>query len=502
MIKPLGAVLLTLTLAASCATPPPPRQSARGPLVPAAKADLEALVPTPSWPARVADTAPPSPAADAVVPTGLPSLPGPLLVPVVAEPVFSEPAAAPGVVEVPSVALVLPPPLDLPLPAIRTLPLKAAPGSRSWTPFTEAKKETAALPVPTASVKPTKAETAPEAKALVPAKPAAAAPAKAASPPTPASTATLLPIDQPSAGDFQWQDVNAVAGDAVSLHFEKTNWLYLDPPAQQKVLGYLSATRDKEATNFLFRPSTPGVYTLEFQRQDLVNQSTEVRKVKLTVAKAGTKTSAAAPVTAPQTALTPAGDAVEASRALAASGKTAEAIQKLLQAYKADDARMNLEMARLLNQGGQSDEALGYLDKNLTLTGPDFLGTLELGTKLAASREPQKKLPAYVKLWTAGTLAPSEDLYLQVMETLRAQKMAALLKDWTGRYQGWYPAPQLKDRYLYQLGQWLEEPGEARDIRASWKAYTEVVQAYPLSVYWKAAGERAAYLNRHFLQVR
>ena len=158
--------------------------------------------------------------------------------------------------------------------------------------------------------------------------------------------------------------------------------------------------------------------------------------------------------------------------------------------------------SRLLTQTGQDDEALSYLDKNLTLTGPDFQGTLELGTKLAATRDTAKKLPAYVKLWSAGTTAPPEDLYVQVFEALRTQKLAPQAKDWSARYSSWYPAPKLKDRYLYQLGQFLEEPGDTRDVKGAWKAYNEVVESYPLSPFWKAAGERAAYLNRHFLQVR
>jgi len=366
--------------------------------------------------------------------------------------------------------------------------------------------KTPALPIP----KVVKIDPSPEGKAplaetkgpvVVPARPQAVPAPKATPPPTAASIATLLPVDEPAAADFHWEDVNAVAGDSVTLHFEKTNWLYLDSPAQQKTLGFQSIHRDKDATTFVFKPLVPGLYTLEFQRQDLVNQSMDLRKVKMTVAKTGTRTSSGSSGTSPQIATEP-NTALEASKALAAAGKTAEAVQKLLQSYKADDARVNLELARLLNQTGQADEALNYLDKNLTLTGPELEGSLELGTKLATTRDPQKKLGAYVKLWILGNSAPPEDLYLQVFETLRSQKMVLWMKDWSSRYASWYPAPKLRDRYLFQMGQWLEEPGDTRDVRGAWKAYNEVVQSYPLSPHWKAAGERAAYLNRHFLQVR
>lgn len=386
-------------------------------------------------------------------------------------------------------------PAVLPLPELRPLPVKATPRSRSWTPVTQSKGP-APLPVPSTAALPKKPA------ATVPAVSQPAVPPKAAEPRTAAASASLLPMEPSASADFRWEDVNAAAGDAVTLHFDKTNWLYLDSPSQQKTLGFQSINRDKTATTFVFKPVVPGEYILEFQRQDLANQTVDTRKVRLTVVKPGTRTSSTGTVLAPQTSSLPANDALEASRALAASGKTAEAVQKLLESYRADDARINLELARLLSLSGQNDEALGYLDRNLTLTGPDFQSTLELGTKLAALKDPQKKLPAYVKLWAAGTSAPPEDLYVQVLETLRVQKLHPLTKDWSARYFLWYPAPKLRDRYLFQVGQWLEEPGEARDVRGAWKAYNEVVQSYPLSPYWKAAGERAAYLNRHFLQVR
>lgn len=486
-----------LLLLAGCATVPQARflpSQPRETPIPA----YDFPVPTPSWPLRQGDTprasAPPATPApvswsrpDPVFPVVAPA-PAPLAAPVA-------PAAAPA----------------LPLPDVVPLPVKQTPASRSWSTVAQEKVPVLPLPVaPAPSAPPAPASTAKAAPAKAEAKVPATTPAKpqpavrpaATPPPTAAATASLLPTDTTSAPDFHWEDVNAVAGDAVTLHFDKTNWLYLDSPAQQKTLGFQSISRDKDATTFQFRPMTPGQYTLEFQRQDLVNQSTDLRKVKLTVVPVGTRTTASGTALAPQISTVSVNDALEASRQLAAAGKTSEAVQKLLQSYRADDARINLELARLLNQNGQQDEALSYLDKNLTLSGPDFQGTLELGTRIAATRDPQGKLPAYVKLWTAGTTAPSEDLYLQAFEALRVQKLGAQAKDWSTRYAGWYPAPQLRDQYLFQLGQLLEEPGDNRDIRGAWKAYTEVVESYPLSPFWKAAGERAAYLNRHFLQVR
>lgn len=475
-MRPFAVGLLVAVLMAGCGTFPGGRAPVRSLPAPAQTETplaSEFPLPEPSWPLRLSP----------VPPSAVGPRPVAWLRPGAPDPASGSSAAG------------------LPLPGVRELPARLTPESRSWSAPAAAKAAPPPVPSGPGSVPSGKTAKA-ESKPQVPAKPQPAAKATASASPTPAASATLLPQDKAEASDFRWEDVNAVAGDLVTLHFEKTNWLYLDGPAQQKTLGFQSISRDKDATTFQFRPLTPGQYVLEFQRQDLTAQTTDRRKVNLTVAAKGTRTASTSTVLGPQTSAQAANDALESSRQLAAAGKTAEAVQKLLQAYKADDARINLEMARLLNQGGQDDEALTYLDKNLTLTGPDFQGTLELGTRLAASRDPQRKLPPYLKLWLAGTVAPPEELYLQVLETLRSQKMTASIRDWMNRYGGWYPAPKLKDRFLFQVGQILEEPGDARDVRAAWKAYDEVVRLYPLSPFWKAAGDRAAYLNRHFLQVR
>lgn len=479
-------LLVLAGLLVGCASAPGPRTVVSEPRAPLAPT-YDYPLPTPSWPLREGIPAP------RILQERAPDTPwmGPPFL-----------AAVPGSDAVAEVLPMGPP--GFPLPGVLPSPVKITPASRSWTPVTQAK--TPNLPVPMVSARttavPKSANKGPKEPTTTPVQPQPAAKPAVSSPATPAASASLLPSDKTTAGDFRWEDVNAVVGDAVTLHFDKTNWLYLDSPAQQKILGFQSINREKDSTTFQFRPQNPGQYTLEFQRQDLVNQSTEVRRVKLTVVAQGTRTSASGTVLAPQISTTAATDALEASRQLAASGKTSEAVQKLLQSYKADDARINLELARLLNQTGQDDEALKYLDKNLNLPGADFQGTLELGTRLAATRDPQRKLPAYVKLWTVGTLAPPEDLFVQVFEALRTQKLAGQAKDWSARYDSWYPSPQFRDRYLFQLGQFLEEPGDNRDIRGAWKAYNEIVGSYPLSPLWKPAGERAAYLNRHFLQVR
>lgn len=480
MRGPRAALALVALLVGCVSTPPAPERPRTVATLPPRAADpVTWVAPPPARPERPTPQAPALPRVPWLAPSGDGEVAPPSLV---------QPMVALGA------------PRLLPLPEIRPLPIRLSPASRSVV-AQQVVPPGASVPTPTPPKTPTKAASAePKAKAPVPAAPQPAPAPKATPPATRAASSNLLPDTPTEDPDFRWEDVNAVAGDTVTLHFNKTNWLYLDAPGQQKTLGFQSITRDKDATTFQFRPLVPGQYVLEFQRQDLANQTSEGKKVNLTVVAPGTRTATTGTPLAPQTT-TSVNDALEAARQLVAAGRSAEAVQRLLQASKAEDARVNLELARLLSQDGQDAEALGYLEKNLQLPGPE-VPTLELGTRLAALKDPQNRLPAYVKLWLAGTNTPPEDLYLQVFEALRTQKMTAQVQSWAAQYPLWYPAPRLKDRYLYQWGQFLEEPGEARDVRGAWRAYDEVVRLYPLSPHWKAAGERAAYINRHFLQVR
>ncbi len=476
------ALVLVLVVLTACATASGPRTTAPAPQVPPENS-VSYPLPTAPWPLRSSTV----------------SRQAPALVHSWPKPSFQKPALV--------VSAVTKPLSELPLPEVRILPLKLTPVSRSWpsvsqekTPVPLAEPAAPVLPMPKAAAMTAAAAKAkPKAPATVPAVGQPGTKPVATPPGTAAATASLLPQAPPTQGqDFRWQDVNAVAGDAVTLHFDRSNWLYMDSPSQQKAVGFQAISRDKDATTFQFKPTTPGQYVLEFQRQDLVNQTTDSRKVRLMVVAPGTRTSTTGTAVAPQTTSGPQGDPLEASRQLAAAGKTSEAIQRLLQSYKADDTRMNLELARLLDQTGQGEQALGYLERNLTVPGPDFQGTLDLGTKLAA-QAPEKRLPTYAHLWLTGTKPPAEDLYLQVFQGLRTLKGSTLAQEWSRKYPLWYPAPQFRDGYLFQLGQLLEAPGEGRNIQAAWKAYDEIVQNFPLSPYWKSAGERAASLNRHFL---
>jgi len=408
-------------------------------------------------------------------------------------------------------------PTIYPLPEVTVIPNRVPPLSRSWATVAEPAMPVGVLPrVPESAMvpvheppnrSPSKEATSPQpqkpaAKPLTPAPPLLTG--SASGPPSAAALASLLPApDSTNGADFQWQDINAIAGNTLTLHFAKTNWIYLDSPEQQKKVGFQSISRDAGATTFQFRPEQEGEYTLEFQRQDLTNSSSSVRKVRLRVTAQGTRTTSTGTSAEPQTTKETPDSVLERARQLEADGKMPEAA-KLLQSAGSDrDPRINLELAKLLDQSGDKELALATVGKNLSLPmGPDTNASLLLGTQLAAGQTPAYQLPAYVKLWLTGKQSPPIDLYLAVMDGLRSTGLDDLLQSWTTRYDQWYPDQSSRDGYLFRLAQWLERPGPFRNLQQAWQSYQQIVQSYPLSRYWQPAGERSAYLNRHFLQVR
>ena len=454
------------------------------------------LAPDPSWPLRASNSAQSFSEAPAPTTWLRPMVQLPLVPVAVALPVPELPKAMPLPLQLAPAS----PRLRLnPLPPVALKPVAVAATAIAVAPVAVAPVAVAPVAVAPNVVAPAKTPSAinnsqPGANLAPISKPTSALPAPVEASQVP----SLLPGAAPQAQDFNWTDMNITAGEVLSLQFPKTNWLYLDSPAQQKILGYQSATREKETATFAFKPNLTGQYILEFQRQDLATGSTETRHVRLKVALPGTKTATAQN---PQTTST-GSEVLESSKALAASGKTAEALQKLLQNYKEQDTRTNLEIARLLNATSQADEALGFLDKNLTLETPDLRDSLLLGTQLALGKNPSQKLPTYVKQWLLSANPPPEDLYLAVLTGLRDQKLTSQAREWLKVYSLWYKAPQARDQYLYLTGTLLESPGELLNIKDAYKAYSEVVEKYPLSTWWKASGDRASYLNRHFLQVR
>lgn len=58
------------------------------------------------------------------------------------------------------------------------------------------------------------------------------------------------------------------------------------------------------------------------------------------------------------------------------------------------------------------------------------------------------------------------------------------------------------DWILYTLARMFESPWDGRDIRRARDTYLRLVNEYPFSRYWDAAGERIEFLNRHFFYIR
>lgn len=314
----------------------------------------------------------------------------------------------------------------------------------------------------------------------------------------PLAPASLLPGAAPRQSDLKFEEVNAKTGDDVYLQFSKLNWVYVDAKENQKTVGFIESRRERDGTSFLFRPKKSGEFDLEFSRQDLAGGVSESRRIRLHVIDPEKKAD-------PQTGNLFTDSSADKNRItgslLIKKGQLPEAAQKLLLNYSNDDTKTNLELGKLLAQSGQDEEALKYLDRNLGHASTEFQDSLILATQTALKSNLKGRLAVYMPFWKLHKLIPPEDLFLDVFEAESYSDEDQAI-NWADSYDTWYPIPQKRDRYLYLKAELMEKPGSHRDVRQSWTLYNQVIQDYPLSAWWEKAGERASYINRHFLQAR
>jgi hypothetical protein len=381
------------------------------------------------------------------------------------------------------------PPLPVPASSLVSPPLPPVPPTVSEQPQ---KKLIPPVPVPAQKSPEPRPESVP-AGPVVPAYPPVSQP----SVPVP----DILPTISPAPGKIKPQDITSRAGDDVFVQFSKNNWLYLDPSSQQQAVGFLESRREKQGTSFLFHPKSPGSWDLTFQRQDLMSGESEIRKVHLTVLPADARITGNAGEATLNDTLGAEPSTEEMSKPLEQIGEVPAAVQKLLEKYNPKDTRANWQIGSLLAKNGQTQEALTYLRKNLGHPSSELLPSLTLATEIA-SKNPELGLGSLLPSWTTFGFVPSEKVYLEALASLLKADDVPDGLDWADKYPVWYPIPTARDRWLFLKAGLLEKPSAQRDLFKAMKLYQTIVDDYPLSDFWRLAGQRSAALSRQVLDVR
>ncbi len=193
-------------------------------------------------------------------------------------------------------------------------------------------------------------------------------------------------------------------------------------------------------------PETAGEYLLRFQRQNPVDQATELSLVRVVVAeRASFSTTSAATAAALPTAALPTAAFVADSAASAASLPAA----------------------------------------SLPAAATTSLPTAAAAVSVAAA--------------SAAALVDPASLIKLAKAELEAKRIQTAIEA-LDRYLTLYPYGNDELFYLYGLASEQDTP--FRNIRKAWEFYKRVKDEYPRSAWWAAASERIAYLERHYFGLR
>jgi hypothetical protein len=329
----------------------------------------------------------------------------------------------------------------------------------------------AALPEPTAAPKVATAKTeAPKSEEKKPAvrkpeasakKPDAAKPVskdkvqdKEADAKNAPSTAALsvATMPEPEVKPDIGRNFQAIEGVRFEIPFEGTGWTFLGEKTQKEGIAYDSRRFEGTSLVFVLNPVKAGDYILRFQRQDSLRGLSYEELVGVTVApksSANVEATAANPATLGNSTATPVTPAATLGNSSSTSAKP----------------------------------------------------VATLGNSAATPATPAATLanPAAAAANVAVNLATPEAALAQARSELAAGRPQGALEA-LDRLLALAPAGTDEAYMLYARA--LEANGPQKDIQRAYSYYKKVRDEYPESAFWDEAAARAAYIERHYFDIR
>lgn len=338
------------------------------------------------------------------------------------------------------------PPASVAIPVPDTPKAPVSPSAAQEESAPKAAEAPAAPPKPVAtgaktSAKPA-AKTADKAASKPPEKEASPAKPAVSLPPAPASS-VIAPVSEDAVAE---RTMESPKGSPLELAFPGSGWVYLGETSGREGIRYDSRRFDGASAVFLFAADREGDYVLRFQRQDPVTGEPESRLVGVKI-----KEPASFAERNPSEK-SPASPSADAKAALAAS------------------------------QTGKTDA--GSASPATAASASTAAG--EPGTAVAPGFP--RELPS----------SPDELLRLARAE-LAANRVSSALEV-LDRYVSLFPFGSDEAFYLYAKA--YEQNTPYRDIKKAYGYYRQVRDEWPRSPFWKDAAERAAYIERHYFDIR
>ncbi|MDR0378255.1 MAG: hypothetical protein LBH70_10735 [Spirochaetaceae bacterium] len=438
--------------------PEPSRESvsAPEPAVPPLEPVLAAREPVPAAVEPVVAPVPPAPQ-----PPVLNTFPEPAVAALDPVPAPSEPAPPPAIpaperIQAPPAAPARPPapPPPPPPPQIRPPPAPSSESPerrRAGSPASGIQREP--LPLPAAPV-----------------------------PNLPARNPPAPPAPSPSIEDIEYSRVvQALVGQTIEIPFRGTGWVYLGELRSRRGVSYTSRRSEPEGQTFVFLAEDPGMFGLEFYKQDYIRDYNLSDFVQVIVNESSPREAFAPPrdlnrATAPRWPYLP-GEEPAARTA----GVTPRAEDR-----RADGVPAGAALPAREPEAPQSE--VEQRDGGIVPEAPPQTASAVEQPDPPESAEP-----------SVPDDAPPEEYFRKAQEAFEGgqiQPALAILDLFQERH------PLGSDEAWWLYGQFLESAGPNRDIRRALESYRRLVREYPQSPRYNDARGRIVYLERFYFNIR
>jgi hypothetical protein len=309
------------------------------------------------------------------------------------------------------------------------------------------------------------------------------------------------------------RNFSAVEGTRFEVPFEGTGWTYLGEKTNREGIAYDSRRFTAASLVFVLNPVKAGDYILRFQRQDFLRGISYEELVGVTVAP---KPASAASVvaSAPSTGgLAPGyvlGSAASPGAAQSAQAAVTTPAPAGASATSAANAATAAAVAAALTAPSSAAPAASASSSPAsaaaTAASPAAASTAKAATPAAAPAAAAASNPAFLDL--ASLTTPEAALIAARAELAAGRVPNALgaLDRLLALAPGGLSVPGAvaagMDEAFILYAQAFEKAGPQKDIKKAYAYYKKIRDEYPESAFWDEAAARAAYIERHYFEIR
>ena len=293
------------------------------------------------------------------------------------------------------------------------------------------------------------------------------------------------------------EKIFTIPADDIIIRLPGSGWIFLGSTGEAGRVRFRNQSSTGGNTHFKFRAEETGIYTLNFQQQDMIHgTSREARVVLEVVPEAEYEEKVFSKDQLEQDKIT--GDYTLAN-ALFERGELEDAWVEYNRQYREGNADIDRRIAILGMKIGKEKEVLPFFMKIL----PKDPGDEEAFSSALTASLHLKDLDYLEELseYLSALEKPVEEILL-AGDLLRSGNKNISAIQFYKSYARLFPFSFELDRVYFELGKMYQEDEVLKDERIAVEYFKLLREDFPASRYWDEAVKRIQYLERHFLHIR